>query len=376
MDTLQFGEGFHRFYDPNASFRGDDIGLLDWMDRRRAARVSVDTPSGVEPLGPREQIAVELGHCMLLTEDNLAQWTGLELSDETLKDAVGVAEFGAKQAVASVLRAVDWLRDTHGEIRERADEVDTRGILLAGAISAAAAHRGQKRLNANPTQKPYYTHVADVASILSIAWRNTESLDTQTDDLPLRLLQYRGLNHDGFEDSMSSSKQDRGKSFLLAKNLLTSPLFHERLLQARLADVDGCEELAQEVARDIFFMTKPVGRNGRMHYPPYIIQLTSRPWAAVGKLADIRHNRDIDPKEVTPEEQPKVDKQQAQYKRAQERLLRSLRLRTTQPELYELGLAIQEVGRNNLSSQRSYRLLKQLDYDTALDAYDHALLAA
>lgn len=381
------GEGFNRFYDPNGWFHGDQLALLGWMDRNRFEDVTLHAPDGgAETLTSRKQIAVELAHCMLVTAQNVDDWTGLDLSKAELGEAVELAEFGAAQTVAAVDKGVawlkDWLKGNNETVSKRVDVVDPRDILLSGSISAAAAHRGQLRKNEKQIggkwePRPYFEHVAEVAAILGIAWRRAGVTEPgEESDLLLRLLQYRGLTHDGFEDSMSSDKHERGKSFLNTSRLLTSPLYHQRHLQQLLQGDEFGDRLAMGVAMDNFFLSKPVGRDGRMKFQTYITDLLGRPWAELTKLADMHYNRNIDPEVRTPENESKVISREADYEKGQRRIVARLSGTHFPIDFSRIVEQIPTVTKGSLQSQRSYRILKALDYDLSIQAFDEGQRAA
>lgn len=369
-------EAFHEFYDPKNQFHGDRSDLLGWLyESRYDEQVTVCSPAGERQLTVREQLAVELGHLSLLRRDTTRECTGLGLEEAGLLDAVATAEYGTERAVDHVQRTVRRLKQ-RPDVERRFDklysheEIEGAGLLLAGMVVAAVAHRGQQRLNG----EAFYTHPVSVATILGIAARGLDDCKAKLSPLQLRLLQYRALNHDSFEDRIAE-KADNGTSFLSGENLLASPLLHQRLLERYVSKGD-----AVLVANDVYLLTKLRGYGGTMENEAYMDRLHGHIAAELVKIADTTHNRYIDPKEkpiTNPDKVQEWQRTRLKYERNLQLLLRNIR-RDPAATLFDTSLAsrIPTVKKSRLAPFRRNRLLNQLTSDVILAEYDAAASGA
>lgn len=308
-EVVPLGEAFHTYYDPNGYFEGDSIALVGWLyEKRHGIPVVVEAPEGERVLTVREQLAFEMSCRMELTEQNAASWVGLGLTEDELKDVVGIAEYNARQTALLVKETVIQLRELP-EVHERIQKLEENGeaegldVLLAGAVVAALGHDGQKRMNG----VEFVTHPVSVTTILTMAMRKVRGYVQKIGALRLHLAQYETLTHDVDEDSIPDGTDTVGTSFWNTRAFRTYPLLHKRVLEA----VDVQSDLADETAHHIRALTKPAGHavsvtvagtnqekiKTRMQNTAYMTQIGRWTLTKLVKLADMHHNRNLDQKE-------------------------------------------------------------------------------
>lgn len=308
-EVVPLGEAFHTYYDPNGYFEGDDIALVGWLyEKRHGIPVVVEAPEGKRVLTVREQLAFEMSCRMELTEQNAASWVGLGLTEDELKNVVGIAEHNARQTALLVKETVMQLRELP-EVRKRIQKLEQDGeaegldALLAGAVVAALGHYGQERMN----DVEFVTHPVSVTTILTMAMRKIKGYVQKIGALRFHLAQYETLTHDVDEDSIPDDTDTVGTSFWNARTFRTYPLLHKRVLEA----VDVQSDLADETAQHIRALTKPAGHavsvtivgtnqekiKTRMQNKTYMKQVGRWALTKLVKLADMHHNRNLDQKE-------------------------------------------------------------------------------
>lgn len=368
---------FHEYYDPNGYFGGDETQVLGWLyERRHGQEVLAQTSQGERGLTVKEQMAVELGHMTLLRTDNLAEWTGLGMREDELQEALTIAEFGVQSTVRGVRIAVETVKQKTA-IERRMLQLGARNeaggldILIAGAIVAANAHKGQKRLNG----ADFYTHPVSAATLVSIATRSVRRWHKTVGVLQTRLRQYLALNHDATEDLLPAGRETMGSSFLNSPNLLATPLLHKRLLESYGID----ESTAGTVAEDSYILTKTIGIDGRMENELYMQRFVGRINAALVKLADITHNLKIDPKEKPIEDHAKLQKWHRK-RQTYERNIPSLQAIIlgapgVTPEDGFMASEITHVSKKRLVLVRKKRIIAQMTSELGVEAYEKATAA-
>lgn len=319
------------FYDPNNSLalsNNPEGALLSWLDSKREQPITLPH---IGRVATRQLIAMELAHIGVITPENAKQ------NADWLEQSTSAAEKGVEAATAYASDVSRLCRDAIKNIRREVRLTNASDIVLAGAILSANTHRGEKRISGHP----YDTHPTAVALLLQTAarlhLRNSEREQIETFD---------GLLHDGFEHALDK----KGGSFLATPRLLVSPL----VIATALQDLGVSGEIAWNSARDNLALTKFVGPDGGMNWDRYIVRFDSRPTAIAKKIADLRHNRDLDPK-IAPIEDPlgaqKVASLRNRYREAQ-LYLASANKRlphigwSTDEELFALSL--NELDVNNL----------------------------
>lgn len=380
------GETFQSFYDPNSHFSGPftlfgQRRLLRFLEKKRRLPIDAETPDGTVQYSGRELIALEMAHTMLISQSDYRAAAPLGLDEETLAQAVEVANFGAQQIVRGVKAAVELLLAENPELARLTEARDPHHLLTAGAVLAAVSHRGQKRRSGHD----YIDHTIAAAGIAGIAAR-MEGEDFSTHERHvLRLLQYGLLNHDGFEDSMESSGKNRGRSFLASDKIVASPLVHYTLLK----ELGVSPEESFEEARNIYLLSKPVGpeRKGRMKYDKYVDRFIDFIEVDVMKLCDIHHNLNIDPKRVRPvtlwhklmlNRTLKLKSQQNNYSEVFASLEANVIESQADPMLKRVARNIRYVRPRHLDEWRmasmSVRILNQFDNKKLLHAWDKGQL--
>jgi len=296
------------FYDPNDFFEQGHAGdnkLLEWVDKKREMPLVLPRIGSV---ATRQLVALELAHAGIVDESNIGAQGWLDINTAETEEALEAAQATASDTADYCLAAITKIR------RSRPSSVlkSTSDVTLAGAVLAANAHKGQRRVVGD---RPYYTHPRDVALLLHTSFQM--HLSHSTDEQEGWLHEFKGLMHDGFEDAFSKS----GRSFLASPNIITSPLVVNETL--RRLDVDS--DTAHRIAIGILALTKTVGPDGRMIYDAYKNRFALHIEEIPDKLADLQHNFRLDaklPDLYDTEKNRKLFIQQDDYDQSQQDLLR------------------------------------------------------
>jgi len=389
--AITLGQTFQGFYDPNGHFNGPLRGsfsyferygrrrLMTYLDDRRATPVNLPAPEGTVPVIGRQLLAVELAHLMLITHDDYTQAEHLDLGQDDLEQAIGIANFGAEQIVRGVHAGVEVMLERDPVLRELSEMRDPKFLLSSGAMLAAIAHDGQERLSG----WPFFEHPKAAAGIAGIAarmrlWSEKPRDLTPYEEHTLRRLQYSILAHDILENEIISSGDEKGTSFLIPRGrVVSTPLVHYLELQDRGLSYTECFS----GARDNYLYTKPSApeKEGRMDYGGYMVRMETYPETEAGKGVDVHHNWKTDPIRLQPidrrhaealEKELRQKSRERNYRMASHKIRHDVLRSDASPIIKRIVRNTPRVKSSDLDKLwGSMRILSRLENGPLIDAY-------